>query len=148
MRFDSSAETSHSVAGGISAVLDHWIVGSDSSSATHGSSTARVAGKKRAPTKQWANACEEGRATNNNASANAREHHGLPGMIFLHRSMSDIAAASAAARHQAVSGGARERCDFVSRPAAARATAGSGDGRPAACGAPVTVTGGGGNAAI
>jgi hypothetical protein len=69
------------------------MVGSDSSSATQGSSTASVAGKKRAPTKQWANACEQGKATNDNASANACEYHGLPGMIFLHWSMSDITAA-------------------------------------------------------
>ena len=58
MRFENSADTSHSVAGGVSAVFDHWMVGSDSSSATQGSSMASVAGRKRAPTKQWANASE------------------------------------------------------------------------------------------
>jgi hypothetical protein len=36
----------------MSAVLDHDTVGSDISSATHGSSVANVAGKNRAPTKQ------------------------------------------------------------------------------------------------
>ena len=50
MRFEISAETSHSVAGGTSPVFDQDTVGSDISSATHGSSTASVAGKKRAPT--------------------------------------------------------------------------------------------------
>src|SRR5690242_5453914 len=35
------------------------MVGSDSSSATHGSSTFKVAGRKRAPTKQCADALEE-----------------------------------------------------------------------------------------
>jgi hypothetical protein len=36
--------------------LDHATVGIDASSATQGSSVASVAGKKRAPTKQWAKA--------------------------------------------------------------------------------------------
>ena len=58
MRFEISAETSHSLAGGHVAGFDQDTVGSDSSSATHGSSMASVAGKKRAPTKQWANAAE------------------------------------------------------------------------------------------
>jgi hypothetical protein len=52
MRFDSSAEMSHSVAGGTSPVCDQATVGNDNSSATHGSSIASVAGKNRAPTKQ------------------------------------------------------------------------------------------------
>src|SRR5450755_2522127 len=51
MRFDNSPDTSHWLAGGVSAVRDHETVGNDSSSATHGSSVASVAGKKRAPTK-------------------------------------------------------------------------------------------------
>src|SRR5579862_8675485 len=110
MRFDSSPETSHSVAGGASAVLDHWIVGSDSSSATHGSSVASVAGKKRAPTKQWANACEQGSTRNGSASATAREHHGLPGMIILHRSVSDRRPRSRPAR---ASGRQRRRSGAV-----------------------------------
>src|ERR1700733_2317549 len=74
MRFDNSPDTSHSVAGGVSAVLDHDTVGNDSSSATHGSSVASVAGKNRAPTKQWANASVKGRVANTSASAKAREH--------------------------------------------------------------------------
>ena len=74
MRLEISAETSHSVAGGTSAVRDHDTVGSDNSSATHGSSTASVAGKKRAPTKQWANASVKGSAENSSASAKARKH--------------------------------------------------------------------------
>src|SRR5579863_10681184 len=83
MRFDSSAETSHSVAGGTSPVFDHDTVGSDISSATQGSSTASVAGKNRAPTKQWAKAAEKGRQTNTSASANAREHLQQRGMATL-----------------------------------------------------------------
>ena len=39
-----------------------------------GSSVASVAGKKRAPTKQWANASVQGSAANSSASAKAREH--------------------------------------------------------------------------
>ena len=85
MRFDSSPETSHSVAGGTSAVRDQETVGSDSSSATHGSSMASVAGKKRAPTKQWANASVKGSAAKTSASAKARKHLGLPDMIVLLR---------------------------------------------------------------
>jgi dolichol kinase len=57
----------------MSAVRDHDTVGSDISSATHGSSVASVAGKKRAPTKQWANASVQGSAANSSASATARE---------------------------------------------------------------------------
>ena len=74
MRFEKSAPTSHSVAGGMSAVRDQDMVGSDISSATHGSSVLSVAGRKRAPTKQWAKAWVQGRATNSSTSATAREH--------------------------------------------------------------------------
>src|SRR5580693_5173524 len=74
MRLEISAETSHSVAGGTSPVRDQETVGSDSSSATHGSSMASVAGKKRAPTKQWANASVKGSAANTSASGKARKH--------------------------------------------------------------------------
>src|SRR6185437_7967965 len=56
IRLEISPEKSHAVAGGKSPVLDHETVGSDNSSATQGSSVASVAGKKRAPTKQWAKA--------------------------------------------------------------------------------------------
>ena len=74
MRFDNSPDTSNWVAGGMSAVFDHDTVGNDSSSATHGSSVASVAGKKRAPTKQWANASVNGSAANTSASAKARKY--------------------------------------------------------------------------
>src|ERR1700731_1119607 len=74
IRLETSTETSHSVAGGTSPVRDQEIVGSDISSATQGSSVASVAGKKRAPTKQWANASVKGSAANSSASAKAREH--------------------------------------------------------------------------
>jgi 4-hydroxyphenylpyruvate dioxygenase-like putative hemolysin len=84
MRFEKSAEMSHSVAGGISAVLNQATVGSDISSATHGSSVASVAGKKRAPTKQWATAVEHEAATNKSANANAREALGLRSIGILH----------------------------------------------------------------
>src|SRR5271156_6697196 len=147
MRFEISTERSHSVAGGISAVFDHWTVGSDSSSATQGSSMASVAGKNRAPTKQWAKASEIGRQRNNNASVNAREYRKLPGMEILHWRVRSIAA-DAAARHHAGSGGARERCDVVSGPAARTMIAGGRKSRPADCSAPIILAGGGGSATI
>src|SRR4029077_7077160 len=78
MRFEMSAPTSHSVAGGIAAVRDQEMVGSDISSATHGSSVLSVAGRKRAPTKQWANAWLKGKVANSSASATAREHLRTP----------------------------------------------------------------------
>ena len=65
-----SPEISHSVAGGISAVLDHDTVGNDISSATQGSSVINVAGKNRAPTKQCANALEVDASAIELASAN------------------------------------------------------------------------------
>src|SRR5580698_5167639 len=73
MRLETSAETSHSLAGGTSPVRDQEMVESDSSDATQGWSTTRVAGKKRAPTKQWANASVKGRVANTSASATARK---------------------------------------------------------------------------
>jgi hypothetical protein len=51
-RLENSPEMSTSLAEGSSPFRIQETVGSDSSSATHGSSTASVAGKKRAPTKQ------------------------------------------------------------------------------------------------
>src|SRR5581483_9191107 len=56
IRLAKSNETSNCEAGGTSAVLDQATVGMDISSATQGSSVASVAGRKRAPTKQWARA--------------------------------------------------------------------------------------------
>src|ERR1700733_1707142 len=58
IRLEISPEISSSLAGGKSPVLDQATVGKDNSSATQGSSVASVAGRKRAPTKQWASACE------------------------------------------------------------------------------------------
>src|SRR3984893_15209848 len=81
MRLEKSAPTSHSVAGGMSAVRDQEMVGSDISSATHGSSVLRVAGRKRAPTKQCADAWLKGRVANSSASAQARKHLELPDII-------------------------------------------------------------------
>src|SRR5579864_1966407 len=110
MRLEKSAPTSHSVAGGMSAVLDQEMVGSDISSATHGSSVASVAGRKRAPTKQWANASVKGSAANSNASATAREQLWIPDMKALQRQPRNAAAdAGRAAGLHAASGGARER---------------------------------------
>src|ERR1700730_14363086 len=74
MRLAISAETSHSLAGGTSPVRDQEMDGSDISSAPQGSSVASVAGKKRAPTKQWATASVQGSAANASASAKARKH--------------------------------------------------------------------------
>src|SRR3954452_6647582 len=54
MRFENSPEISSSRWAGTSPVLKLEIVGRDNSSATQGSSTVRVAGKKRAPAKQCA----------------------------------------------------------------------------------------------
>ena len=59
MRLEMSPEMSNWVAEGTSAVFDQATVGSDISSATQGSSVANVAGKNRAPTKQWAKASEK-----------------------------------------------------------------------------------------
>jgi hypothetical protein len=56
IRFEISTDMSTSLAGGMSPVLNQATVGSDISSAMQGSSVASVAGKKRAPTKQWAEA--------------------------------------------------------------------------------------------
>src|ERR1700730_2012686 len=60
IRFEYSAEMSVSLAEGSSPFLKRDTVGIESSSATHGSSTPSVAGKKRPPTKQWARAPEMG----------------------------------------------------------------------------------------
>src|SRR5260370_20856716 len=55
-RLEYSVDMSNSLADGSSPFLNSEIVGSDSSSATQGSSKTTVAGEKRAPTKQWADA--------------------------------------------------------------------------------------------
>src|SRR6516164_862314 len=59
MRLEYSPEMSISLADGSSPLWNTKAVGSDSSSATHGSSVTCVAGKSRAPTKQWAAAFDE-----------------------------------------------------------------------------------------
>src|SRR5580658_36653 len=84
MRFEISAETSHSLAGGESPVRNQSTVGTDSSSATQGSSMASVAGKNRAPTKQWANEAVNVTGTNKSASAQARKLPKLRDMTILH----------------------------------------------------------------
>src|SRR6516162_10153455 len=84
MRFDKSAEISHSVAGGTSPVFDHTTVGKDISSATQGSSVASVAGKKRDPTKQCAKASAADSVTKTRAIANTREQLKTRSMTILH----------------------------------------------------------------
>ena len=66
MRLSNSAEMSHWLPDGTVPVLNQSTVGSDISSATQGSSITSVAGKKRGPTKQWADACENGNNANRN----------------------------------------------------------------------------------
>jgi hypothetical protein len=80
----ANVEEEHWVAGGMSPVLDHATVGSDISSATHGSSVASVAGKNRAPTKQWAEASERGSKTNKRTNTKVRRHPGRQNMTILH----------------------------------------------------------------
>src|SRR5580704_6596493 len=87
MRFESSAEMSHSLAAGWSPVWNQSTVGNDSSSATQGSSMASVAGKNRAPTKQWAKAVENETGMNRSASASAREHGKYDSMRSLQQGM-------------------------------------------------------------
>ena len=82
--FGEVAEMAHWVAGRMSPVLDHATVGSDISSATHGSSVASVAGKNRAPTKQWAEASERGSKTNKRTNTKVRRHPGRQNMTILH----------------------------------------------------------------
>src|SRR5580704_18637549 len=75
MRFEISPETSHSIPDGMSPVFDQLTVGSDISSATQGSSVASVAGKNRAPTKQWAEALENDNKTITRPNAQRRKQH-------------------------------------------------------------------------
>src|SRR5579864_6075923 len=72
IRLETSNERPNCEAGGTSAVLDQATVGSDISSAMQGSSVASVAGKNRAPTKQWAEAQENETKVIKTPSANAR----------------------------------------------------------------------------
>src|ERR1700685_765344 len=70
MRLSNSAEMSTWLPGGIPGVGNQSTVGSDISSATHGSSITSVAGKNRAPTKQCAKALDGGSQTNKSPIAN------------------------------------------------------------------------------
>jgi hypothetical protein len=117
MRFDSSTETSHSVAAGTSPVFDQATVGKDISSATQGSSVASVAGKKRGPTKQCAKASAAESARNTSANANAREQLEERSMNNLHWRLEYWRPVAAASFHSTW-GGPRERL-------ALRAAAGS-----------------------
>src|SRR5258705_12247165 len=72
MRFESSPLIAVSTTDGSVPVFWFETGGSDSSSATKGSSIVIVAGKKRAPAKPWANAPAVGRI------ASARTSHARP----------------------------------------------------------------------
>src|SRR5215471_15782543 len=69
MRLETSTLMSTWFADGLSAVLNQSTVGIDISSATQGSSVTRVAGKKRAPTKQCASTTDTGRGPNMSTAA-------------------------------------------------------------------------------
>src|SRR5271155_2210977 len=75
IRLEKSNSRSNCEAGGTSPVLDQATVGIDISSATQGSSIARVAGRKRAPTKQWASASEVDANAKKLASTNESGMH-------------------------------------------------------------------------
>src|SRR5215831_1733608 len=107
MRLAKSTEMSHSVAAGTSPVFDHWTVGNDSSSATHGSSVASVAGKKRAPAKQCASASAPDTATKRSANAIAREQLEERSMKILH--WRERRRPVVAASFHSAGGGPRER---------------------------------------
>ena len=66
---------STSLAGGTSPVLNQATVGSDISSWMQGSSVANVAGKNRAPTKQWAEAPESDSKVIKRPNANAHAYN-------------------------------------------------------------------------
>src|ERR1700693_5758344 len=104
IRFEKSPEMSHSVAGGMSAVLDHDTVGIDISSATQGSSVASVAGRKRAPTKQCASASEVNANAIKLASTNENSVY-RDIRITPVRKREKLRAALKAALHHALSGG-------------------------------------------
>src|SRR6516225_679847 len=108
MRFDSSTETSHWVAGGTSPAFDQATVGSDISSATQGSSVASVAGRKRGPTKQCAKASTAESATNRSANANAREQLEERSISHLHWCLTGWRPPAATSFHS-TGGGPRER---------------------------------------
>src|ERR1700691_4875386 len=92
MRLSNSKETSNWLAAGIEPVLNQSTVGSDISSATHGSSMISVAGKNRGPTKQCAKELERGRRANSSASAEARRFLGKRYIECLHPGVKGMAA--------------------------------------------------------
>src|SRR5882724_318460 len=106
MRLENSVETSVSRIAGISPVLVQDTVGSDSSSATQGSSTVSVAGKNRLPTTQCADAAssDASRATSA-APAAQRIRQGMESL----RSTDVMASSTAgsAVVHYAAIGGPR-----------------------------------------
>src|SRR5215472_3582283 len=133
IRFDSSAEMSHSVAAGTSPVFDHCTVGSDSSSATQGSSVAKVAVKNRGPTKQCARASAAESATNRSANANVRKQLEEQNMSNLHKRMKRSRPGCGRVLHDA-SGGPRERCAFALALARMTTDAGGSSRLNASCG--------------
>ena len=93
MRFEISTDISSSFAGGMSPVFDQATVGSDISSATHGSSVASVAGKNRAPTKQWADALRDEQQSHQKAERECAAHLDSRNMTILHGAANWAAAA-------------------------------------------------------
>src|SRR5262245_41407266 len=85
MRLENSPEMSSCRAGGTSSFLNEDTVGSDNSSATQGSSTVMVAGKKRAPTKQCASASVSGSEAMRIAHANGRSMRNMEYLLRLAR---------------------------------------------------------------
>src|SRR6202011_4135773 len=86
MRFDSSPLTAVSTTDGSVPVFWFDTVGSDSSSATKGSSIVIVAGKKRDPAKPWANAPTVGKIV----STVARASHARPSRLAANIGYSQI----------------------------------------------------------
>src|SRR5712675_84297 len=111
MRLEYSTETSSWRAGGSSPVLNPDTVGSDSSSATQGSSTPSVAGKKRPPTKQCADAPLADMTTPNAAATAASTTDLRMDMTPLEgkRSRSGTGPTPASRAHSAVKRNAAER---------------------------------------
>src|SRR4029077_7557502 len=142
MRFESSTEMSHSVAAATSRVLGQATVGTDISSATQGSSVASVAGKKRGPTKQCANASAADSATKRSANANAREQLEERSMNNLHRRLKCRRPVVAASFHSTW-GGPRERWALALAPAIPTTHAGRSSRAIAECGRRAAETVGG-----
>ena len=147
MRFEISAETSHSVAGGISAVFDHWIVGNDSSSATQGRRW-RALRERSARRRSNGRTLPIGEAANSSASANTRQAINCRTWQFSIRQRNDGPPSKPAAATSRARGGARERWDFVGTRAGERQhRRGRGSKTTATMPAP-RLPAGGGSAAI